>query len=408
MQLIIFTVRKDIQGITGGSSIRIKGYTRYLKELGVSYKFVAPVRPDYVDSEDYVSFSLSTTAQLFIKIHNILRQVTVLRFLSSIMKHFILKNPDIKKLAEVSKDTYILSHQNGSIALFLKLTNGQKFIYDVHGIPSLHKGILQGRSLRNKLFFYLALAEEKYFYEYTDVINTTSEDMANFINSNFKTAARFAIAPDGLLKDDFNEQLDMGKVKLLENQLGIKQGDKVLFFAGNFKKSGGVHRLVEAFCELAGQMNNLKLLLVGKGQMRNYIIKRIKAHKLEERFIHIEQIVHSLLPYYQQLATLIICPDIENKYNELVPHIKFFDSIASGKPVIATKFKILEELITPNAGLVRYSKSSSVNDLKQTIADSIFQADWFHKADNGLLSTFTYKKLSKKLVEQYRALGVLS
>lgn len=408
MQLIIFTSRKDIQNVIGGSGIRIKGYTSYLKEFGVSYKFVAPVRPAYVDSKDYVSFNLSSIVQLFVKVHNILSQVTVTRFMSSIIKHFVLKNPGIKKLAEISKGSYILSHQNGTIPLFLKLANGQRFIYDVHGILSLQKEYLDDFRLKRKLFFWLSVIEEGYTYKYADVINATSERMVDFISSNFKTKAQFAIAPDGSLKDNFNEQLDLGKIKSLENQLGIRQDDKVLFFAGRFKKFGGVHRLVDAFCELAEQMEKLKLLLIGTGQMEDYITQKIKAYKLEDRFIHIKEIAYSLVRYYQQLATLIICPDIENKYNELIPHVKIFDGIASQKPVIATRFKVLEELFGPERGFIRYSESSSVVDLKEAIAESISETSWFRAADNELLARFTYRKHTKRLVEQYRALKVLS
>lgn len=404
MRLIIFNVRKDVHKQVSGSSIRIKGYTCYLKEFGVSYKFVAPARPDYVDPNDFVEFKYSRLLLLFIRIHNILNQITATKPISLILKFFLHKNSGLKKLAELSKGMFTLAHQNGSIPLFLKLTKNRKFIFDVHGILSLQKEYLEDNSLTNRLAFYISLAEEKYIYKYADVINATSKRMLDFIKDNFTTSAKFAIAPDGLLRDSFDDPLDQNKVTLLAQQLGINQNDKVLFFAGSFKKFGGVHHLADAFCELASQINNLKLFLIGTGQMENYIVKQIKKHKLQERFIHIKQVNYSDLWYYQQLATLIICPDIENPYNELIPHVKIFDALASGKPVIATRFDILEDLFPPSTGLIRYSKSSNVADLKQTIADSINDLSWFRKADQELLSELTYKNLCKKLVEQYAQL----
>jgi glycosyltransferase involved in cell wall biosynthesis len=404
MQLIIFNVRKDVHKQVSGSSIRIKGYTCYLKQLDVSYKFVAPSRPDYVDPQDFESFSCGLLLLLFVRVHNILNQIAVTKFTSLILKYFILKNSNIKKLAALSENTFILAHQNGSIPLFLKLAKGRKFIYDIHGILSLQREYLEDTSLRGKLAFYLSVTEEKYIYKYADIINATSERMIDFIKANFVTAAKFAVAPDGLLRDNLDEPVDLRRVELLTSQLGIHQNDKIIFFAGKFKKFGGVHVLIDAFCELAECIDNLKLLLIGSGQMEDYILKQIKTHKLEDRFVHIKQVNYSDLLYYQQLATLIICPDIENPYNELIPHVKVFDSVASGKPVVAAKFKVLEELFPPDACIIKYSNSSSVNDLKQTIIDSLNDLSWFRKADKKLLSEFTYRKLCKKLVQQYAQL----
>ena len=401
MRLIVFTFRNDIRQYNGGSTIRIKGYTQYLKEFGVSYKFVAPARPHYVHPDDFVEFRYSRLNLLMIKIHNILSQKKATKLISLILKYIILQISGIKKLEILSENTFILSHQNGSIPLFLKLIKGRKFIYDVHGIFSIQKEYLEDASAADKLIFYLSLAEEKYIYQYADIINITSRRMMRFIKERFNTSAGFALAPEGILEENINRNTEKERVAELALKFGIDPEDKVLFFAGNFKKFGGVHRLVDSFVSLAGHISNLKLFLIGSGQMEDYVVERIKRNHLEDQFIHIKLINHSDLWFYQQLATLIVCPDIENPYNELILHIKIFDSIASGKPVVATRFDVLEEVFPPDADFIRYAKSSNLNDLNQTIADSIKDLSWFRKADSKWLSELTYRRLCKNLVDQY-------
>jgi glycosyltransferase involved in cell wall biosynthesis len=402
MPLTILTTRPDVGEPVGGSSIRIAGYTRPLRELGVAYKFVSSVRPEYVSPADHVPFSPARGLVPLIGVHNILFHKRFFRPLVTLLRAFLLRDRQIRELIQTAKGTLLLAHQHGSVALFLKLTGQQRFIYDVHGILSLQSEYLERASVKDRFAFWVCRIEEKYVYKWADVVNAASKSMVEYLRSAFETSARFIIAPDGVLCEDVDRRLDQETVTAIRRELGLEASDRVLFFAGNFKKFGGVHHLVDAFCELAHQFEDLKLLLVGQGQMAGYVHRRIETSGLQERFVHIKQVPYSRLPYYCELATLIVCPDDEeNTYNCLTPHIKVFDAIASGKPVVVTQTDVLEEIIPRDSRLVRYT---STRGMKDTIADCLKDLTWFKSAEPTLLQKLSYKTHAARWVDAYSAL----
>ena len=403
--LTILAARGDIKEPVSGSSIRVAGYTKCFDDLGVSYTFVSPVKPAYVAAADYFPFSVRGVLAFCIRIHNILFQTRLLRLFSYLLRLGILRSAEVNRLIIAAKGTLLVSHQNGSIPLFLKLTRQQRFIYDVHGILSLQKEYLEDSSLKGRLLFWICLLEEKGVYRWADVVNATSEPMVRYLQSAFETHAQFVVAPDGLLREDLDAELDRDRIDAVKRELGFLESDRVLFFAGSFKKFGGVHVLVDAFCELAQEFRDIKLLLIGQGQMEQYVTKRIRSCGLEDRCVRKKQVLHSMLPYYQHFATLIICPDItESLYNQITPHIKVFDSIASGKPVVVTESEALRAVIPSDWRVVKYT---STEDLKNAIADALADLAWFRRPSRSILQRLTYANHARGVVGEYRRLGLL-
>lgn len=398
--------RTDIERPVGGSSIRIAGYTKALNDAQVTYRFVSPVRPTYVCAADHVAFSIRGIVAVCISIHNVFFHTRLLRGIAYLLRFAILRNGEMRKLVRVVDGTVLLSHQNGSIPLFLKLAQRQGFIYDVHGVLALQREYTEGACLKHKLLFWLHAIEEKYICRAADIINATSESMAKYLQMTFDTHARFVIAPDGLLQEAMSVDLSQERVAAIRQDLGLHQLGRVLFFAGNFKKTGGVHLLTDAFCEIADQFPDLQLLIIGKGQMETYVRNRIVECGLQRRFFHKTQVPHALLPHYQELASLIVCPDLdENLYNGMTPHIKVFDSVASGKPVIATHCQPLEEMIPPAWRAVKYCSSAR---LKDAMIEALSDTGWFRPIDASHLRKLSYHTHAARLLAEYRAMHILT
>ena len=159
---------------------------------------------------------------------------------------------------------------------------------------------------------------------------------------------------------------------------------------------------MEAFCGLAQAIDGLKLFLVGTGQMEELIFRKIKNYRLNDRFIHIRSIDYDELHRYQQLSTLIVCSDIDDTNNRLTPHIKVFDSILSGKPVVASRFEIVEQVFPEDQGFIKYFEPSDVNDMKKAILYALGHLRDFEKPSEHILQELGYESLTKELLNQYR------
>jgi glycosyltransferase involved in cell wall biosynthesis len=70
----------------------------------------------------------------------------------------------------------------------------------------------------------------------------------------------------------------------------------------------------------------------------------IKEKQIEDKVVFIGRIPYHQLRTYQDLSDIIVCPDKQNVYSELIVHVKYLDALMSGKLVINGSFKSVKEI----------------------------------------------------------------
>ncbi len=397
--LVIFTTRGDIETPCGGSSIRIAGYTSHLEEFGVPYIFVAPVRPPYVSEQRFEPFL--PDKWLYRKIYAFL-STGKLRTLRKPLQASIDRHPLIARLLRLTENRLLWAHQTGLIPMYLAVAHGRRYIYDVHGILRLQGEYFHHTSLMRKAGLLANVWLEKKFFHYASYVNAASLQMKQYIEAAFTVPAdSIIVTPEGLLENHPGHR-DPSTQSSLRAHFGIQQNDRVIFFAGDFKKIGGVHLLTEVFCRLALSMENLKLFLVGSGQMEQKVLKTIRKHRLSSRVIHLPRADYRELPALQQLSDLIVCPDLYNRYNEMVAHIKVFDSLAAQKPVLASRFPVLLDEFPELKECIRYFEASNSDDLERAIRDTLERPEKVRPLTVDELRVLTYRQRVKGVINEYR------
>jgi hypothetical protein len=91
------------------------------------------------------------------------------------------------------------------------------------------------------------------------------------------------------------------------------------------------------------------------------------------------RIPYDHLKTYHDLAVIIVCPDKQNVFSELIVHVKYLDALQSGKIVINGSFKSVKE--------VNFDQSLSVDFVPSNI-DSLTNS-LMYCLDN--LETLKYK-----------------
>jgi glycosyltransferase involved in cell wall biosynthesis len=365
---IIFCPFRQNFEVPTGSNIRIRGYVEPLTQLGIEYQFFAPAKPDYIPQDNFTLFNLSPRSKKLFLLHNLCFVNFIFKPISYLIYKLFLNKQDIKNNIPAFKQSIIISHQENAVILFLHFRLKIKSIYDIHGILNIQKEYLENLNLWKAFWFRIQLINEKLVFKYIHGINVVSKEMKEYVLRQYNYKGTVYLAPDGLLKIPIWDDKRIIQIKAEHN---VSENDRIIMFFGSFKKFGGVHMLAEAFSEIALAFPNTKLFLIGEGQMQKHVLKIIKQSNLISRYIHIPSVPYEDLHNYLQLAEIIVLPDIRNTYNEITPHIKTYDSIATGAKIVLPDFNVNKDIIKTIGCHVDYFAPSNLIGLKNSIIEGL-------------------------------------
>ena len=183
------------------------------------------------------------------------------------------------------------------------------------------------------------------------------------------------ILPYALDKTQVKTNVDLNLRQSLLQEFEIRETDKVIFFAGVFKKTGGVPDLVTAFSMLENK--NIKLVLIGDGPTYAECEEIIKQKGMHNVYLT-GRVSYKDLRTYQSIANVIVCPDRDNVYSQLIIHVKYLDALVSGKIVINGAFESVKE-INEDEKLSLMFIPSNVESLAKTILRALENESTFLK-----------------------------
>jgi PEP-CTERM/exosortase A-associated glycosyltransferase len=196
-------------------------------------------------------------------------------------------------------------------------------------------------------------------------------------------AAQTAVICDGLRTDLISRGIAENKITVVPNgihpaafrakepdfaiarDLGI-EGRKVLGFIGSFNRYEGLDLLVKAVAQLAAMRSDVILLLVGGGEMDNELRNQIFQEKIQDRVVLTGRIPQEKIPAIYSLIDVLVYPRYSVRLTELVTPLKPLESMAMGRPIIASDIGGHRELIWDGYTGVLF-KSGDVFALVQTL-----------------------------------------
>lgn len=340
----------------GGGSIRMYGILNALAEDGNEVVFISNaqnyskfhpsishvfINYEFEDKAKFQGLVAVLPAKIVIQIYS-----KLFSKLEAAFKKACIKNDTTEK--------YIFcEYLDNTIAYLLKRKGTvNSYINDLHGIATIEFKYQsdQHKNFALKLLFYikylLSDALDKKVFGYGDGFIYASKAMKEYYESRYKkTINKNAyILPYLLSKNICQNEPDFDLKLKLNNELGFKESDFVFFFAGGYKPTAGVEDLIVAFSKLCVINNKLKLLLIGAGGNYNYCKELVKKLSITDKVVFIEKVPYEKLITYQNLANVVVCPDRFNPYSELIVHLKYFDSLISGKLVINGAFSSVKEI----------------------------------------------------------------
>jgi len=130
----------------------------------------------------------------------------------------------------------------------------------------------------------------------------------------------------------------------LARRLGL-EGCTVLGFIGSFYGYEGLELLVDAFAELSGRNERLRLLLVGGGPQDESLRRRVEQHGLRGKVVLTGRVPHREVAAHYDAIDLLIYPRLRTRLTEHVTPLKPLEAMAQGRLLLASDVGGHHELI---------------------------------------------------------------
>lgn len=199
----------------------------------------------------------------------------------------------------------------------------------------------------------------------------------------------------------------------LASQSGIKSEEFVVGFVGRFVPEKGILTLVKALTGL--QELPWKLLLLGRGSLKETIITEASKAGIKDRLIILESVPHHEVPRYINLMNVLVLPsETTDRFKTLTAagwkeqfgHV-LIEAMATKIPVIGSNSGEIPNVIG-EAGLV--FPEGNVEALRHCIRQIIEQPELSQKlAEMGykrVIEKYTNKALAQQLLAFYKKLLV--
>ena len=197
----------------------------------------------------------------------------------------------------------------------------------------------------------------------------------------------------------------------LASQVGIQADEFVVGFVGRFVPEKGILTLIKALAGL--QKSSWKLLLLGRGQLKETIIAEASNAGIKERLIIVESVPHDEVPRYINLMNVLVLPSQTTYqfktltaagWKEQFGHV-LIEAMATHVPVIGSDSGEIPHVIG-DAGLVFPEGNTEAlrQCLLQVIEQSEFSKNLAEKGYKRAIALYTNKALAQKLLDFYKTL----
>jgi len=203
--------------------------------------------------------------------------------------------------------------------------------------------------------------------------NLQSADEVLVINQGLKAYAKSMGAPENKISvitagvdfERFNKNLDGQPMR---ERYGIAEDDTLLFFMGFMYHFSGLTEVSQSLLE--GSFTNIKLMVVGDGDLYAPLSKMVAANSGGDQIILTGKVPFDEIPNYVAAADICLLPAYRNEIMMNIVPIKMYEYMAMGKPVIATRLPgIMQEFGFDN-GIIYVDSAEDVVTKARELTES--------------------------------------
>ncbi|QCR31886.1 glycosyltransferase family 4 protein [Lysinibacillus sp. SGAir0095] len=207
--------------------------------------------------------------------------------------------------------------------------NGTKVLYTAHGFH-----FFKGAPLRNWLLYYPI---EKWLSKHTDCLITINREDYQTVKSKLKTVNINMVNGVGIDCSKFIPQTSETKVKI-RREYGYSEQDFILIYAGELSYRKHQDLLIKAVSHLSNKIPNIKLLLIGEGDLLAQYKQQVTDLGLKEKV--------KFLGFRKDVSNLMLIADVSvsSSRQEGLP-VNVMEAMATGLPLVVTDCRGNRDLV---------------------------------------------------------------
>ncbi len=210
-----------------------------------------------------------------------------------------------------------------------------------HGFPTVLTAHSLGIGYRHGVIWKTlkpVLYPMKRAFDKADKIIAVSKAVKQFMSHIVSHPKKIEVIPNGV---DLERFIFPSNTRKLRKELNLPLDVPIILFVGRLSIRKGIHILVDAFKHVVKEFPEAKLLIAGKGFLREYLRYKVRANNIADKVEFLGYISDDELIKLYAASDIFVCPSIFAEAFGIV----ILEAMASGKPVIATKVGGIPEII---------------------------------------------------------------
>jgi glycosyltransferase involved in cell wall biosynthesis len=186
---------------------------------------------------------------------------------------------------------------------------------------------------------------------------------------------------------------------LFDPPIEEQNADHVILFVGRLTWRKGVKYLIDALPQILAEYADTKLLVVGNGEQKAFLKKRIKKFRIENSVQFLGKVSAERLYSLYNEADVYVQPSLYEPCG-----IAILEAMSMGKPVVATDVGGIPELITNGVEGLLVEPGNSLQlarAITNVFSDSSYRKIFGSNARKKVEREFTWNAIAKKTFEFY-------
>jgi PEP-CTERM/exosortase A-associated glycosyltransferase len=230
---------------------------------------------------------------------------------------------------------------NGVAALRAGRKLGIPVVYEIRGFWE-DAAVSHGTSKEGGLRYRLTRAMETWVLKRADAVTCICEGIRQDLLQRGIPAQKITIVPNAV---DANRFVPVGERNPVIEQKWQLQGKKVIAFIGSFYAYEGLDLLVEGFARLQKQRADVRLLLVGGGQVADELAAQVAGLALQDKVVMTGRVPYDEVEQYYSVTDILVYPRKSMRITDLVTPLKPLEAMAQKSMFVASDVGGHKELV---------------------------------------------------------------
>jgi len=206
---------------------------------------------------------------------------------------------------------------------------------------------------------------------------------------------KIEIVPNGI---DFSEFEELPKKGAFRKRYSIKRDEKIILYLGRLDKTKGINLLVKAFADLYKDLNNIRLVLIGRDYgAETYLKNLISVSKIDDKVIFTGFVSKNEKMEAFVDSEVFVTPSFYG-----FPHT-FLETMACGTPLITTdKGDELNWIHNKVGYVVKYDKDQLRDAMFKILSDNAMRKRFGEECRMLVKEKFDWPVIVKQFEQVYK------